>query len=81
MCFQHRCHLPRALSACVQGAAAAGFERATVATTARAVTVTLYRSSSIEAAPVASSAVCLAGFGLVVTLLASIAGAVYILLM
>ena len=64
----------------LQGAAAAGFERATVALSARAVTVTLYRTDGPAAMPpVTSGTVCLAAFGVVATIAASLAGAVYLI--
>lgn len=64
----------------LQGAAAAGFERATVAYSARAVTVTLYRTDGPAAMPpVTSGTVCLAAFGVVATIAASLAGAVYLI--
>jgi hypothetical protein len=59
-----------------QGAAAAGFERATVAHSARAVTVTLYWTDGPAAT---SGTVCAAAFGVVVTIAASLAGAVYLI--
>ena len=52
-----------------------------MAVTPRAVTVTLYRAGAGEAPPVASSAICVAGFGLVVTIAAALAGATYFALL
>ena len=64
----------------MQGAAAAGFERATVALSGRAVTVTLYRTDGwVPPPPVTSGAVCLAAFGVVATIAASLAGAFYLI--
>ena len=65
-----------------QGAAAAGFERATVAHSPRAVTVTLYRidgAPSPVPSPVTSGAVCVAAFGVVATIAAALAGAAYLI--
>ena len=46
----------------------------------RAVTVTLYRADAPAAMPpVSSGAVCLAAFGVVATIAASLAGAVYLI--
>jgi hypothetical protein len=63
-----------------QGAATAGFERATVAHSPHAVTVTLYRTDvAAPVAPVTSGTVCLAAFGVVATIAASLAGAFYLI--
>ena len=68
-------------AAATQGAAAAGFERATVATTPHAVTVTLYRGAphAMQPAPVTSGAICGAALGLGFTILVALAGTVYYL--
>jgi hypothetical protein len=64
----------------LQGAAAAGFARATVTTTPQSVTVTLYRGAPHPAAaPVTSDAICGAALGLVFTLFAAFAGTLYYL--
>ena len=64
----------------LQGAAAAGFERATVALSPRTVTVTLYQTDCPAAMPpVTSGTVCLAAFGVVATIAASLASAVYLI--